>query len=115
LKTNEQAYGPRELTAVATWKKVDSGWVEKAGMVLIINGVKNVNLTYEEAEASTLELIRSVGQPNIPTNDQGVSDSPLLWYLLPEESFRGSPSSLNTLWVRSRAGEVPFTVTIIPE
>lgn len=112
LQTVEQPY-QRQLTATEEWKPLDCGWIKDAGMLVIQNleGKFQANPTDEEraeAAARVLEVsYREDQDPNMDVSRHG-------WLIYPGESFRGCPSNLDLLAVRSQYGSLRLSVFIIP-
>jgi hypothetical protein len=113
LDSVEQSYR-RQLTATEDWKSLDHGWIEQAGMLVIQNleGKFRANPTDEEraeAAAKVLEVAHRVDEDPAA----GVWDC-AVWLVLPGESFRGCPSDIKRLVVRSRSAPLRFSVFILP-
>jgi hypothetical protein len=101
LGTNEQVYR-RQMPVGKDWKKLDTGWIEQAGMLCLTN----------EDEQHTIYLgIDGVDKPATPTNP---AEPMKLFALLPGESFRGHPVDINQLKVCCPDGDSTCTVFLVP-
>jgi hypothetical protein len=106
LQTKEQPF-TRKTTAGENWKSLDCGWIERAGMLFIINEegkFRQTNPTEEELREAAKKII----EVSFTTNTD-------VWLILPGESMRAYPSNIRNLLVRCRSGTARITAHIFPE
>jgi len=102
LKAKEQPYS-RKCKATEEWQALDTGWVERIGMIQVINeeGRRwDVNPTEEEKAAVAERVIKLRSGSGI-------------WDIPPGESFRGCPAAGSLPMVRCQEGVAKFTVNVI--
>lgn len=106
LKTEEQVY-QRKLKATEEWQKLDCGWITECGMLAIKNeeGLFHNTLPTPEERAEVATHVLELG----------IGAQEASWQVLPQESMRGCPMSLQSIYVRCRHGTAKFTLTLFPE
>lgn len=107
LESDEQAY-ERRLKVGEAGVPLDCGWVTKASQLLIINEEGRnlqVNPTDEERKKLSEKVLEVYYVQSLT--------SP--WLVLPGESMRGCPSTLEGLRIRSQSGIIRFTLHVIPK
>ena len=111
LKTeDEQPYQRTSLKVGTEWKPlIPKGcWVEKPGMILVQNHEGEwfpVTPTPEEL-AEVMNRTLEIGETVYPVNT---------WLIPPKEAFHGYPSSSSDLYIRCKAGEARYSITVFPE
>jgi len=84
---------------------IENCWITDIGMIHIFN-----------------EGTRFVVQPT--TEEQAEADAKILeisekrangWLIPPKETFRGSPTNPENLWIRSLHGRITYTLTVYPK
>jgi hypothetical protein len=107
--TNTEELQPYERNCRVTeeWQLVDTGWLgDQVGMLII----KNREGKYDRipTEGQKKEDAKRVLEISY---DEGATPP---WIVLPQESFRGHPSLVDGLKMRSRHGQIRVTIAAFP-
>lgn len=128
----EKMYNPERIIKVGQeWKVIDTGWIEKVGMLLITNKIPKVPMRAESVRDTLAVLEISMRQPSKITSNS--KPQPLdMWdetpelanfpydrvpdfLILPGESMRCLPTNVKDMAVRCRDGEGLYSVVVCPE
>jgi len=105
LETTEQPY-TRQLVATEEWKPLDHGWIERVGMLIVVNQegrFLQTNPSKEQKDEAAKKIL-----------ELQYEGSAWSWLIPPGESFRGMPGDITNLLIRSRSGTIKFTVHVLP-
>lgn len=98
LQTEEQPYF-RRMNLGKEWKPLERGWIEKCGMMVLENKEKH-GRAGDDAKIVEVSFHHSLSTDFI---------------VLPEESMRGVPCNLKSVYVRCVGGEATLAVSLYPE
>lgn len=115
LKHSDQPYTRINLHATTEWEKLipDSCWVHNVGMIIVRNTEGTdfqANPTSEEIEDISKRVLE-IGTPEY----YNITGRTLAWLILPGESFQGSPSSKELLWIRCAHKTASYTLVVFPK
>jgi hypothetical protein len=108
VESTEQAY-VRLTEADEDWKKVETGWIKEASMVVIKNeaGKYNHNPTEEKRVAEEAKILEVSLVPH--------SSPPCSCLCIrPQQSQRITPTELSRLKIRCARGSARYTVVAVP-
>lgn len=106
LETDEQVY-TRKLKVGEQWQKLDTGWLEEVGLLIVANEAEKLQTipsTQERELAAAKVLELSYGE----TAENA-------WFVYPGESMRGVPAAPKDLRIRCRSGVTLCTITAFPK
>lgn len=115
LDSDEQLY-QRRLTATEEWSRLDTGWIEEAGLMVIKNltgeflQISPSEEEKEETKKKILELSYLVGANPFDSLSEGLN-----WLIPPKETMKAVPSSVKTLFIRSQFGEIKYNLYLFPK
>lgn len=108
LKTKEQIY-LRELKVAEEWEPLEIGWVGTHPSLLYIYNKEGIFPnripTTDEVEAAANKII-------LLSFDKSPEHS---WKILPTESHKGYPSTIEGLFIKSCLGICKYTLCLFPE
>jgi hypothetical protein len=106
LLSNEQPFR-RKLTATQERKRLETAWIDDAGMLCLANEEGKCEQVVPTPEQRALNAAKVV--------ELSYGDSDDKWLILPGETFRGQPSNVKNLFVRCQCGTAECWVTIFPK
>ncbi len=105
VESQEQPYR-RNCKVGEEWQALDTGWLDEVSM-LVIRNEEGTNLQVHPTEEQKADLAKKVLLLSS-------TDSSTNWLILPGESFRGVPSTVKNLEVRSQSGTIRFILYATP-
>ena len=106
LQTQEQMY-QRKMTVGEAWVPLDLGWLDENGISALVLVNNEEHFTHQPTEEELAELAKKVIQI-------GYAEGGYAWDIPPGESFRGTPTNSEHLFVRCVHGSAKCTLTLIP-
>lgn len=110
LRSDEQPY-VRHATVGEAWQRLDRGWLESAGMLLVENKEGQFTQVQPREEERKAALMRVV-----EVGLAGANPQPTRFAVVrPAESCRFEPADVTGLWLRCRFGTARVIISLIPE
>jgi hypothetical protein len=120
LFIQEQPYS-RKIKVGEGWQPLDLGWFrdrpDAIGMVQVVNSEGRLTQTQptDEERAAVAAKVICVVSKVVGDRIIGVlAEDDFCWQIFPGESFLGSPTNANRLWIRCKSGVAQATVNVFP-